>query len=108
MEKTVSIIVPTRNRMRKLRRCLESLLKSSYRDFEVVVVDDCSDEDPTLLLKSAYPSVKVYRNSSRKLLSGSRNFGASVSRGELLFFIDDDNVVAPDTVGHLAQAFDGH
>jgi len=106
MGKTISIIVPTRNRIHKLRRLLESIRSSTYRNFEIIVVDDCSDEDPTPILNSTNPSVRVYRNSSRKLLSGSRNIGASVSRGELLFFIDDDNVVAPDTLYQLLQAFE--
>jgi len=104
MEKTVSVIVPTRNRIQKLDRCLKSVLQSSYGPLEVVVVDDCSDEDPTPFLSSNFPSVRVYRNQSRELLSGSRNLGAFASKGELLFFIDDDNVVAPDTIENLVRA----
>lgn len=107
MEKTVSVIVPTRNRIQKLERCLRSVLGSTYGSLEVVVVDDCSDEDPASFLRANFPSVKVYRNESRQLLSGSRNLGAFASRGDLLFFLDDDNVVAPDAIENLVRAFDG-
>jgi GT2 family glycosyltransferase len=107
MEKTVSVIVPTRNRIQKLERCLRSVLEGTYPQLEVVVVDDCSDEDPTPFLRSNFPSVKVYRNESRKLLSESRNLGAFASQGELLFFLDDDNVVAPDAIESLVRAIEG-
>lgn len=99
----VSVIIPTRNRRQKLLRCVDSVLKSTWKEIEVIIVDDASDYD----VKTDFASeerAKVYRNESRKLLAYSRNFGARVAAGSLLFFLDDDNVVSPEAIAELERA----
>jgi glycosyltransferase involved in cell wall biosynthesis len=101
----VSVIIPTRNRREKLLRCIDSLQKSDYPKIEIVIVDDSSDYDVATDLKSMYPDISVYRNKKRELLSYSRNIGAKVSTGDLLFFLDDDNVVAEDAISEIVGSF---
>jgi GT2 family glycosyltransferase len=102
----VSVVIPTRNRLDKLARCLESVYRSDYRKLEVVVVDDASAEPVEPALSERFPECLFIRNSERRLLSFSRNKGASASKGDYLFFLDDDNVVAPDTIRLLAETLD--
>ncbi len=97
-EPSVSVIVPTRNRKDKLVRCLNSVYRSAYRELEVVVVDDASSEPVGAALSATFPTARFIRNEERRLLSCSRNAGAAASRGEYLFFLDDDNVLAPDAI----------
>lgn len=99
----VSVIIPTRNRNDKLTRCLESVYASDHRDLEVIVVDDASTEPVEPALSARFPSARFIRNERRMLLSCSRNIGAAASKGSYLFFLDDDNVVAPDAIRLLVE-----
>jgi GT2 family glycosyltransferase len=101
----VSVIIPTRNRTGELRRCLNSVQKSSYRQIEVVVVDDASIKPVESVLADNFPTVKFVRNERRAFLSCSRNSGAKAAEGDYLFFLDDDNVIAPDAIEELIRPF---
>ena len=103
----VSVVVPTRNRADKLARCLESVYRSDYTALEVVVVDDASDEPVEGALSGRFPDVRCIRNPRRMLLACSRNTGAAAAKGDCLFFLDDDNVLAPDCIRHLVEALQG-
>jgi GT2 family glycosyltransferase len=102
----VSVIIPTRDRIDKVLRCIESVRKSTYGPIEIVVVDDASQKNVASELSGLFPEVKFIRNSSRRFLSCSRNEGAELSRGTYLFFLDDDNLVAPDAVAALVRILD--
>ena len=93
-----SIIVPTRDRDRELRRCLGSLaaLEPPAGGFEVIVVDDGSREPPEEAVTSWRGSLEVslHRQPNRGPAS-ARNVGAARARGKLLAFIDDDIALSP-------------
>ncbi len=103
----VSVIIPTRNRTDKLARCLDSVYKSDFAELEVVVVDDASAVPAAQALSARFPGVRFIRNETRMLLSCSRNEGAAASSGDYLFFLDDDNVLAPDAIRLLAETLAG-
>lgn len=100
---SVSVIIPTRNRIDKLARCLDSVHNTDYGNIEVLVVDDGSEKPASEALSARFPSTHFIRNSERRLLSFSRNMGAAAAKGDYLFFLDDDNVLAPDTIRLLAE-----
>lgn len=102
----VSVVIPTRDRIDKLSRCLDSVYKSDYSDLEVIVVDDASEKPVGPMLSGRFPSVRFIRNNVRRFLSCSRNSGAAASSGDYLFFLDDDNVLAPDTIRLLSASLD--
>ena len=103
----VSVIVPARNEERRIRSCVESISASHYPDFEVIVVDDRSD-DATLELARAIP-----RNHARRVVVVEGHplpkewmgkpwacaQGAKVAEGDLLLFTDADTVHAPELLG---------
>lgn len=94
----LSIVINTRNRKEMLYALLASLYKSDFADTdEIIVVDDCSDEDYSNQLKENYPKVIFIRNSSREYLIKSRNKGWKSAKGDYVFFIDDDNEINDDT-----------
>jgi chlorobactene glucosyltransferase len=103
----VSVIVPARNERLNIERCLRSLTASRYAAFEVVVIDDRS-EDETAALATAVPAgnardVRVIRGA--ELPEGwlgkpwACHQGADAARGELLLFTDADTTHAPDLLG---------
>ncbi len=97
----VSVIIPTCNRKRKLIRLIRSVRKSSYDKLEVVVVDDCSTDGTMNYVRNSFPQIKFVRNNCELETPTCRNLGARLSTGSLLFFIDDDNVVDPNTISYL-------
>jgi glycosyltransferase involved in cell wall biosynthesis len=86
-------------------RCVESVLQSDYENLEITVVDDSSDTPAAEFINEEHPQVTVIRNEKRMMVAYSRNRGAAASSGDLLLFLDDDNVVSPKAVGELVTAF---
>jgi GT2 family glycosyltransferase len=86
---------------------LESVYKSIYPRIEVIMVDDASEKPVEQALSDKFSGARFVRNSSRRLLSCSRNAGAAAAGGEYLFFLDDDNVIDPAAIGGLVDCFTG-
>lgn len=93
---TVSIIIPAYGRAAATRACVESLLALDYPDgrVEIIVVDDASD--PPLAAALADLPVRLLRQEQNIGQSAARNLAAAEANGELLAFIDNDCVAAPD------------
>src|SRR5215208_5234996 len=101
----VSVVVPTRNRSALLSRTLRSALRQERVDFEVIVVDDASDDEtPALLSALDDHRVRVLRHETLRGLSSSRNHGAEHARAEWLAFLDDDDLWAPDKLFRQVSA----
>ena len=93
----VSVVIPTHNRSALLSRTLRSALRQERVDFEVIVVDEASNDDtPALLSALDDHRVRVLRHEIPRGLSAARNHGAEHARGEWLAFLDDDDLWAPD------------
>jgi hypothetical protein len=100
----VSVVVPTRNVERTLRRCLESVRAQDHDDLELVVVDNFSD-DATLAIAREYADVAVQLGPER---SAQRNAGIERSTGEWVLYVDADMVLEPDVVSSALAAAHRH
>jgi glycosyltransferase involved in cell wall biosynthesis len=99
------VIIPVHNGEKFLPRCLDAL-KSGYARYELIVVDDCStDRSPAISQEKGARVLKTTRQSGP---GAARNLGAREARGEVLFFVDADVVVSPDTVERVAADFIEH
>lgn len=98
----VSVIVPVHNGEKVIDRCLRAIYESTYRNFEVVVVDDCST-DGTLGVVERYP-VKLVSLKKHAGVSKARNLGAESASGEFLVFIDADCILQRDTLELMVRA----
>lgn len=96
MAELVSIIIPVRNGEATIARCLEAALASRYERFEVIVVNDGSDDRSAEIIKT-FPCtlVQLPRHSGA---SSARNTGACHSHGDILFFTDADCLLNEDTL----------
>mgnify|MGYP005837942331 CR=1 FL=1 len=103
-EPLVSVVIPTWNRKEKLKRCIDSILANNYQNKEIIVVDDYSDDGTPKAVREWYPMVKLVESKEKLLLAGARNRGILESKGEFIFLIDDDNVIASDAISVLAKA----
>jgi GT2 family glycosyltransferase len=96
--------MPVYNSERLLGECLAALNASTFRDFETVVVDD-SSTDKSREIAAQY-GARVVPSGGRLGPGRARNKGVEHARGEIVFFIDSDVVVRPDTLSRLIAAFD--
>ena len=97
----VSVIIPVRNGESTIARCLEAVFASNYEDFEVIVVDDGSDDRSVEIIKT-FPCTLVQLPGPSGV-SIARNVGASHAHGDILFFTDADCLLNEDTVAIAAN-----
>ena len=86
----VSIIIPSNNRCAYLRRCLYTIFCQTYKDIEVIVVDNGSNDDTAKMIETEYPAVRIVRNERNLGTIVSRNQGISISKGYYIWFLDSD------------------
>lgn len=103
---TVSVIIPVHNGVRTLPHCLDALLAGVGGVPEILVVDDAST-DTTPEIADRYP-VRLVRLEENRGPAYARNRGAEAATGRILFFIDSDVKVRPDTVRSVAEFFRDH
>ncbi len=97
----ISIIIPNYNGSATIGKCLEAALASSYRDFEVIVVDDCSEDDSIEVIKG-FPC-KLLQLNQHSGAAKARNMGAACSHGDILFFTDADCLLQEETLSIAGQ-----
>src|SRR5215510_12230647 len=97
---TLSVIVPVYNSADCLQRCLDALSRSQYEDYEVLVVDDGSDE-PVEQLVSDF-GFDYLRIDGPGGPARARNRGATQVNGRYLVFVDADVLIHPDALGRFA------
>ena len=97
---TISIIIPVHKGGEAFRRCLSGLVEARPPGDEIIVVADGDTGGDAELAKSY--GARVIRLSTRGGPARARNRGAEIARGDILFLLDADVLVAPDTVGRVA------
>jgi GT2 family glycosyltransferase len=110
-----SVIVVCWNAAAVLERCLDRLLEQDYPNYEVIVVDDGSDDDTPAVaggVSSRAPragetgAITVLRSAGNRGVTHGRNLGLENARGEIVAFIDADGFAAPDWLRRIVEAFD--
>ncbi len=99
----VSVIIPTYKRRDKLLHCLDSVFSSTYKNIEVIVINDCPEDDISVTL-SKY-NLRFAQHKSETRLAKSRNEGSELAMGEYLFLVDDDNLLANDCIELLVNEY---
>jgi glycosyltransferase involved in cell wall biosynthesis len=102
----ISVIIPVYNGEKFLPRCLDALKSTSYQQYELIVVDDCSTDRSDEI--SRQKGARVLKTSRQSGPGAARNLGAQKARGEILFFVDADVVVKPDAIERVAANFINH
>lgn len=91
----VSIVVPTYNRARYVIQAIDSVLAQTFRDYEIIVVDDGSTDNTKEILQSYNDKIR-YIYQTNKGVSAARNTGICVAKGEWIAFLDSDDIWLPD------------
>ena len=101
----VTVVIPTRNRLGLLREAIGSVERQSLSDWEVVVVDDASDDEtPRWLEDVRNRRIRPVRLDAQSERSAARNRGLREARGECVLFLDDDDRLLPGALQSLSGA----
>jgi glycosyltransferase involved in cell wall biosynthesis len=102
----LSVIIPTFQRPETLLRALYSLSEQTIQPdvYEVIVVDDGSDYDPSLVTAYSFPFKWQYHRQENHGATAARNNGVANSRGNILVFMDDDITAGPATLEALVES----
>ena len=101
----ISVVIPFHNTERYLKRCIDSVLNSTYKDIEIILINDGStDHSPEIAMKYCKrdPRIRLF-NQKRKGVSVARNLGIEQSRGEWIVFVDSDDFISEDFLETVAE-----
>jgi len=102
----VTVVIPTHNRRNLVREAIASVAAQSYTDFELIIVDDGSD-DRTAEVVQQYTGVQYIYQANRGV-SAARNVGVARARGALIAFLDSDDLWQPRKLEHQVALFNQH
>ncbi len=105
MSQTLSIIIPTLNSAKIIRKCLSSIYSQSYPKhlYEVILVDDGSSDDTYLIAKKYFPQIKVIRFYMHKGCAPALTVGTKYARNEYILVTNDDVIFDPHCFRNLLQ-----
>lgn len=96
----ISVVVPIYNSEKYIKRCIDSLLKQTYKDIEIIAIDDGSTDSSYDILKTYSNQITVIHQKNHGV-SFSRNEGIKKSTGDYIMFVDSDDWVDIDMIEKL-------
>lgn len=100
----VSIVIPVYNNLEFLPQTIKSCLSQTYKDYEIIVVDDNSEQDIASYIKT-FPNIKFHRNNENKGPAFSRNVGVDMASGDLISLIDSDDIMHKEKLSNSVPYF---
>lgn len=99
----ISIVVPAYNVGNYIEECVRSIINQSYKQIEIIVVDDGSSDDTPIIIDKLSEQDKriIPIHQQNAGVSVARNTGIKKSKGEYLFFVDGDDYIAPDYIEYM-------
>ncbi|MFS0674969.1 glycosyltransferase family 2 protein [Ornithinibacillus sp. 179-J 7C1 HS] len=106
----VSVIIPVYNVEHYIKECLDSVLKQTYNNIEVILIDDGSKDGSTEVLKEYAETNEIFKlyvqeNAGQ---SASRNKGIELAKGKYVYFLDADDFILPETISNLVTRAETH
>lgn len=105
MNPKISICMPTYNRKHYIRQALESVFTQTYKDFEVVVVDDGSTDGTAEMIKNTGYNIRYYWQENRGE-GATRNKLLELAQGKFITFLDSDDLLMPDAIQRMLNVME--
>jgi len=102
---TVSVVIPTHDRPKKLLRAVRSVINQTYDDWEIIIVNDYPDQDISTTLPSN-DSIRTIQHKENRGAPIARNSGIQASKGEFIALLDDDDAWKPQKLEKQINYFD--
>ena len=102
----VSIVLPVYNGEKYLKEAIDSILSQTYRNIELVVVNDCSTDKSLCIIKEYMEKddrVKLVNNETNQKLPKSLNIGFEHCRGDYYTWTSDDNIMKPNAINRMLE-----
>ncbi len=100
-QQLVSIVIVNHNGKKWLKDCLDSIAKQTYRNFEVIIVDNLSTDESVDFIGKYYPKVKTVVSKTNIGFGRANNLGVETAQGEEIFFLNNDTVLEKDLLEKL-------
>jgi len=107
-EPLVSVIMPVYNRIGIVKHAIDSVLKQSYKNFELIIIDDGSNDGTVELIESISNKdnrIKLIKHEENKGVCKSRNDGLKIAKGEYIFYLDSDNTWKKEYLKTMVGAY---
>ena len=101
----ISVIIPAYNAAKTIQACLDSVFNQTYKDIEVIVVNDGSTDDLVLALTNCSHKLTLF-DQENKGAPAARNFGFKFSKGEYVLFLDADIIMKPEMLSEMLAALE--
>ena len=102
----ISVIVPAYNCEKEIKRCLEAIKKSSYQDYELIVVDDGSNDSTASIANNYTDKIVVHNNNQG--LGMAHVSGFNIAKGEIIVGVDSDVIIKSETLNKIMNYFSKH
>ena len=102
----VSILVVTWNRKKDILVTVQSIYEQTYKNFEIIVVDNGSDDGTTDALSSFQPEIVLVALDRNIGVTAGRNVGIRIARGEIILCLDSDASLGRDTIQNIVRKFE--
>ncbi|MGI8420330.1 MAG: glycosyltransferase family 2 protein [Candidatus Levyibacteriota bacterium] len=102
----ISIIIVNWNGKKWLKTCLDSLAKQTYKNFEILFVDNASNDDSVEYVKKMYPHVAILQTGSNSGFAGGNNYGLKRAKGEYILLLNNDTAAPKDLLKKLLKGFE--
>ena len=105
----ISVIVPVYNEGKYLRQCVDSIINQTYKNLEIILIDDGSTDDSGVICDE-YAKLDSRVKAIHKQNAGqsiARNQGLDIATGDYIGFVDSDDTICPDMFARLREAIDG-
>ena len=101
----VSIIILNYNAGKLLLNCIDSVFKSTYQNFEVIVVDNLSTDNSHVRCKEKFEKIQLIENKENLGYCEGNNIGIRNANGEFIIILNPDTIVEPNWLNHLMSAY---
>jgi hypothetical protein len=105
-EPLVSIIITTWNRKKDTMECLKSLYSQNYSNYEIILVDNGSEDNTPQEIRKKFQKVYIVENKKNLGIAGGRNSGLRFARGSYILFLDSDTIVDKNMIRELINVIE--
>ncbi len=106
MKNFISIIIVNFNGRKWLTRCFDSLNKQTYKNYEIILVDNASKDSSVKFIKRNYPATKIIVNKQNLGFAEGNNIGYKISKGDYILLLNNDTYVEKDFLKNFVEAFE--
>lgn len=101
----ISIIIPNYNSEKHIQKCIDSVLEQTYKDFELIIVDDMSTDNSVDIIKQYQDErIRLIELTKKAYNGGTRNIGVSEAKGNYILFLDcDDWIYSKDSLKEIVK-----